>query len=324
MHLFEHHRLAPYTTLNLGGPARYFTEAPSVEALRESLQWARDRDLPVWILGGGSNVVFPDAGFPGLVIRIGIGGIDADPAFPGRYRVAAGVDWDRFVSRAVTDGAAGIECLSGIPGTAGATPIQNVGAYGQEVSQTIREVHCLERTTLETRTFGVEECAFAYRQSRFKHAERDRYVVLRVDFQLEPGGEATIRYAELNADVERAGGLKGLPAAEALSLVRERVLGLRRGKSMVLDPADPNTRSAGSFFLNPVVSAEAFRAIEERWAAGGGGAIPAFPAGDQVKVPAAWLVEHAGFGKGYRRGSAGVSTRHSLALVNYGESAADL
>ncbi len=318
--------LAPYTTLGLGGEARYFVECGSEEAVRAALALAADRRLPLYVLGGGSNVVFLDSGFPGLVLRITIGGMEFRDGESPEVRAGAGVDWDGLVQGAVARGWTGVECLSGIPGTVGGTPIQNVGAYGQEIAESLVSVECLDRTTLERRTFTARECAFGYRDSRFKRADRGRYVVLEVTLQLARDQRPRIRYPELQRAVAELGGLDTVAPGEAVRLVREAVLALRRRKSMVLDPADPNTRSAGSFFTNPVLSAAAFADLAQRWKE-----IPSFPADGGVKVPAAWLVEHAGFPKGYRgRGGggvgagAGISTRHALALVNRGGTSADL
>ena len=287
--------------------------------MRAALTWARERDVRTVILGGGSNVVFADAGFPALVLRVAIGGLEFRDGPAPEIVAGAGVEWDALVRGAVERQWAGVECLSGIPGTVGGTPIQNVGAYGQEVAQTIVSVACLDRDTLKRRVFEPEECGFGYRMSRFKRDDRDRYVVLEVTFRLERGGAPRLEYPELRAAVERAGG------PGDLAQVRETVLGLRRGKSMVLDPSDPNTRSAGSFFMNPVVPLSAFADLQARWhALGGNGRIPAFPADSGVKLSAAWLVEQAGFAKGYRHGGVGVSSRHSLALVNHAGTAAEL
>lgn len=319
--------LAPYTTLGLGGPARYFAECASEIQVRAALAYGSDRRLPVYILGGGSNVVFPDAGFPGVVLRVTIGGLEYRDSANPEVTAGAGVDWDVLVSGAVARGWTGIECLSGIPGTAGGTPIQNVGAYGQEVAETLASVTCLDRTTLERRTFTARECAFAYRDSRFKRDDRGRYVVLDVTFRLARDRAPHIRYAELRDAVARQTSLEAVPPAQAVQLVRETVLALRRGKSMVLDASDSNTRSVGSFFTNPVLAPPAFAKLEERWRdtrGGQGTAIPTFPADGGVKVPAAWLVERAGFPKGYRRGGAGISSRHALALVNFGGTSAEL
>lgn len=321
----EHVPLVPYTTLRLGGPARYFIECASETEVRRALAFGTDRDLPVWMLGGGSNVVFPDAGFPGLVARITIGGLDYREGPEPQVTAGAGVDWDTLVAGTVERGWTGIECLSGIPGTVGGTPIQNVGAYGQEVAETLVSVTCLDRTTLERKTFTAKDCAFGYRDSRFKRGDRGRYVVLDVTFRLARDRHPRIRYAELNNAVARVQPLETVPPADAIRVVRETVLALRRGKSMVLDPSDPNTRSVGSFFTNPVLAPPAFARLEQRWReTGQGSAIPTFQADDGVKVPAAWLVERAGFPKGYRRGGAGISSRHALALVNFGGTSAEL
>jgi len=330
VNLRENVSLAPYTTLQLGGPARYFVECASESEVRGALAHARERDLPVFVLGGGSNVVFSDGGFPGLVLRVAIGGIafggggGGDGATP-EISAGAGADWDTLVQGAVQRGWTGVECLSGIPGTVGGTPIQNVGAYGQEVSETLVQITCLDRTTLERRTFTAAECEFGYRDSRFKRRDRGRYVVLDVMLRLARDTAPRVRYPELRDTIARAGSLADAAPADAVRLVRQTVLALRRAKSMVLDPADPNARSAGSFFMNPVLTRPAFAELERRWQRGGGtSALPTFPAGDAVKVPAAWLVERAGFPKGYRRGGAGVSARHALALVNLGGTSAEL
>src|SRR5882762_8396956 len=291
--LREHVLLAPYTTLGLGGRARYFIECGTEEQVRAALSYAADRPLPAYVLGGGSNVVFLDSGFPGLILRITIGGIELRDGRAPEVRAGAGVDWDTLVEGVVQRGWSGVECLSGIPGTVGGTPIQNVGAYGQEIAETLVSVDCLDRATLERRTFTARDCAFGYRDSRFKRADRGRYVVLEVTLRLARDQKPRIRYPELQRAVAGLGGLETVAPADAVRQVREAVLGLRRRKSMVLDPDDPNTRSAGSFFTNPVVSAAAFAELAQQWKD-----IPSFPADGGVKVPAAWLVEHAGFSKG--------------------------
>ena len=319
--LREHVPLAPYTTLGLGGKARYFIECATDEQVGAALSDAAERRLPVYVLGGGSNIVFLDSGFPGIVLRITIGGMELRDGPGPEVRAGAGVDWDKLVQSVVERGWTGVECLSGIPGTVGGTPIQNVGAYGQEIAETLVSVDCLDRTTLERRTFTARDCAFGYRDSRFKRADRGRFVVLGVTLRLARDQKPRIRYPELERAVAGLGGCDTVPPGEAVALVRQAVLSLRRSKSMVLDPADPNTRSAGSFFTNPVVSAAAFADLAKRWKD-----IPSFPADSGVKVPAAWLVEHAGFPKGYRGsgGGAGISTRHALALVNLGGTSAEL
>ena len=285
-------KLADYTTLGLGGPARAFIAATTEDELIEAVKAARGE--PVLILGGGSNLVIADEGFPGTVIHIATAGIRVDG---GTVTAAAGESWDSVVEHTIAAGLSGLECLSGIPGLAGATPIQNVGAYGQEVSDTITGVRVFDRSEQKIRFFHNDMCGFGYRTSLFRGD--DRYVVLDVTFGLS-GEPKPIRYAELAAAV-------GAPAS--LGDIRAAVLALRRRKGMVIDPADPDARSAGSFFTNPVLDASAVPAGAPRFDAGDG----------RVKVPAAWLIERAGFGKGYA-GPDGVriSTKHTLALVNAG------
>jgi UDP-N-acetylmuramate dehydrogenase len=266
------------------------------------------RDEPVLVLGGGSNLLVSDAGFPGTVVHVATAGVRITP--DGTAAVAAGEDWDGVVARTVAERLAGIECLSGIPGSTGATPIQNVGAYGQEVAQPVVAVRAYDRQAREVRTLAPEECRFAYRHSRFK-AELDRWVVLEVTFALRPGEHsAPIRYAEL----ARTLGVD-VGASAPLAEVREAVLALRRGKGMVLDAADHDTWSAGSFFTNPVLDAAALPQGAPTWPQPDG----------RVKTSAAWLIEQAGFGKGYGSGRARLSTKHPLAVTNRGgATAADL
>ena len=317
--------LAPLTSLGLGGPARFLAEAESAGELREALAWADGRDLPVQVLGGGTNVVVPDAGFPGLVVRVVPDGL----AFEGsdgrvRVRAEAGVSWDALVRSSVERGLSGVECLSGIPGLAGAAPIQNIGAYGQELADTLVAVTCLDRPTGEVVRLPARACGFGYRTSRFRAEDRDRWVILSLELELGRDTPPRIRYPELAASLERSVDLRGMEPAAAALTVREHVLALRRRKSMVLDPDDPDARSAGSFFLNPVLEPEAFEELARRHAAGGGDPVPSFPAEHGVKVPAAWLVERAGFRKGHRHGAVGISSAHALALVNRGGTAAEL
>ena len=318
--------LAPFTTLGLGGPARYFHACATAAELREALTLAGQRRLRVQIIGGGSNLVVADAGFPGAVLKVAIGGVVLrDTAQGVEVTAGAGVEWDALVRQAVERGWTGIECLAGIPGTVGATPIQNVGAYGQEIADTLVSVRCLERDRLTEVVFTRDQCEFAYRNSRFKGRDRDGYVVLEVTLRLQRDTLPQVRYAELLQAVRRTGELERLEPTDAVSVVRNAVLELRRRKSMVLDPADPNTRSVGSFFVNPLLPVAAFHELVRRWrAAGGGDSIPTFPADGRVKVPAAWLIERAGFRKGQRLGAVGISTRHALALVNHGGTTTEL
>ncbi|MDX8153580.1 UDP-N-acetylmuramate dehydrogenase [Patulibacter brassicae] len=319
--------LARLTTLGLGGPAERVLVARDEDALVDAVTDADREQRPLLLVGGGSNLVVADDPLPGDVVVVRTAGTtDVDgPERDGRptvdRTVAAGASWDAVVASAVADGLAGIECLSGIPGATGATPIQNVGAYGQEVADTIVAVRVLDRRTGEVRELPAEACGFAYRDSAFKG--RARYVVLAVTFRL-PRDErsAPIRYAELAATLGVAVGER-VPAAEA----RDAVLALRRGKGMVLDPGDPDTRSAGSFFTNPILDAEAFAALERRVAErlGADVAPPRHPAGDgRWKSSAAWLIDRAGFGRGHARPGAAISSKHALALTSRGGTTDDL
>jgi len=312
-------QLSPLTTIVLGGIAKYFVACQSVDHVCEALRSAQNQKLRVHILGGGSNVIFSDEGFNGLVIRIemkGISYVDRGDSF--LVTAAAGEEWDGFVEHCIARHLGGIECLSGIPGFVGATPIQNVGAYGQEVRETIVSVKALDRQTLRSVEFSNSECMFGYRQSRFKSNDADKYVITGVTFRLHKNGRPVIRYPELQKFITLTTDLNTIAEGEpALRAVREAVLTLRRRKSMVINPNDRNSRSVGSFFMNPILSINQLNDVKSRWQRGGGeGEIPTFPAGDKAKIPAAWLVEHTGFLRGYRSGGVGISENHSLALVN--------
>jgi UDP-N-acetylmuramate dehydrogenase len=311
MHLVENKPLAPLTTLGVGGPARYFLEAHSEEEIFEGSAWAQQRSIPLFVLGGGSNLVVSDKGFNGLVLHIALRGIEiieADSADQVLFRAPAGENWDTFVQQTVEANCSGIECLAGIPGTVGGTPVQNVGAYGQEVALVIERVRAFdlpERTFLE---FSAAECEFAYRRSRFNSTDKNRYVVTRVDFKLQRGGAPTLKYADLNR-------LFAPDTAPTLVEAAATVRRIRQSKGMLLVEGDADCRSAGSFFKNPIVSTQAVQTI----AAIAGAPPPTYDAGpNERKIPAAWLIEQAGFTKGYSRGAAGISTRHTLALVNRG------
>ncbi|MFE2507224.1 UDP-N-acetylmuramate dehydrogenase [Streptomyces naganishii] len=306
--------LAPLTTFRLGGPAARLvtatTDAEVIDAVRE----ADAAGTPLLVIGGGSNLVIGDKGFDGTALRIATRGF----ALSGTtLELAAGEVWTDAVARAVEAGLAGIECLAGIPGSAGATPIQNVGAYGQEVSSTITEVVAYDREAGETVTLANEECSFSYRHSRFKE-HPERYVVLRVRFRLEDadGLSAPVKYAETARALGVAAGDR-VP----LGAARETVLKLRAGKGMVLDPEDRDTWSAGSFFTNPILTDSAFAAFRARVRErlGEDAEPPAYPAGEgRTKTSAAWLIDKAGFTKGYGTGPARISTKHTLALTNRG------
>lgn len=307
--------LAPLTTFRLGGPATRLVVATTDDEVITAVREADDAGTPLLIIGGGSNLVIGDKGFDGTALRIATRGFALDGT---RLELAAGEVWTDAVARTVEARLAGIECLAGIPGSAGATPIQNVGAYGQEVSGTITEVVAYDRTTGETVTLTNEECAFSYRHSRFKQ-HPERYVVLRVRFELEDAGglSAPMRYAETAKALGVEVGDR-VPAAEA----RDTVLRLRAGKGMVLDAEDHDTWSAGSFFTNPILTAAEYETFlgRVRDRLGDGAVPPAYPAGDGLtKTSAAWLIDRAGFTKGYGTGPARISTKHALALTNRGE-----
>jgi UDP-N-acetylmuramate dehydrogenase len=321
----ENKPLAAFTTLGIGGPARWFVDAANEEDIAEAAAWAGEHGVALFPLGGGSNLLVSDAGFDGLVLRIGLRGIasEKEPDHSGQivYQVAAGEDWDAFVERTVTDSCAGIECLAGIPGTVGGTPVQNVGAYGQEVASAIESVRAFDLQAHVFVEFSTAECGFAYRRSRFNSIDRGRYIVTRVDYRLTPGGAPTVRYADLHkALAERA--TEG--AEPTLAEVAAAVRSVRQSKGMLMVEGDPDCRSAGSFFKNPVVTEEQLPMI----AAAAAKEPPRFPAGldaentGRVKVPAAWLIEQAGFAKGYTLGAAGISSRHTLALINRGGASA--
>lgn len=300
--VFEHDvELAPYTTLELGGVAQHLVRIEHEDDLHEALAWANERDLSVTILGGGSNVVVADRGVRGLVVRMATRGIDeTHDGDTLRVRAAAGEAWDDVVLHAILRGACGIECLSGIPGSVGATPIQNVGAYGQEVADVIERVRVLDRASGEIRWLPRAACGFGYRTSAFKRAPGE-HIVLEVEYALRRGSPAAPRYAEL----ARALG----DGAPRLSEIRDAVLALRRSKSMVIDPRDENRRSVGSFFTNPIVDADIAARI----------AGPQWPQPDgRVKLAAAWLIEASGTTRGERHGAVGISSRHTLALVHHG------
>lgn len=311
MRVTEDVRLAPHTTLGLGGPARRFARVTNVDELKQALATAGDD--PVLVLGGGSNLVVRDGGFPGMAIQIAIEGVKIrDHGDHAVVSAFAGESWDGFVAQMVEAGLAGVECLSGIPGLVGATPMQNVGAYGQEVADTIVLVRVLDRQTGEVETFEPADCRFAYRTSAFKGS--DRWIVLEVRFRLARSPEsAPLAYPELSRALGVAEG-----ARAPLAAVREKVIALRRTKGMVVDPTDPDSRSAGSFFTNPIVDAETLARLEANLPPGT--ALPKWPAADgRTKLSAGWLIERAGFTKGFGTGRAGISSKHALALVNRGE-----
>jgi len=313
----EHVLLAPYTTLQIGGPARFFCQAANEAEVAQAAVFALDRELPLFVLGGGSNVLVSDAGFDGVVLRVGLLGISQESGNGDRVLVeaAAGANWNDLVLYSVERGYAGMECLAGIPGDVGGTPVQNVGAYGQEVAETIAKVRAFDRSNQRFVELDHAECGFAYRRSVFNTEARGRYIVTAVTYALRPGGEPALRYADLSRYFAAQ-----LEAGErpALRQVYDAVRSIREGKGMLAGQGGPDGRSAGSFFKNPVVPVDAIGRI----AIGAGCSedeIPRYAAAEgRVKLPAAWLVERAGFRRGFAMGRAAISSRHTLALVNLG------
>lgn len=318
--VLENVSLADFTTIGIGGPARWFVRAESLEQMRAALEWARESGHVPFILGGGSNLLIADEGWPGIVIHNGISGISLGEADGGEVLAVCGggVNWDDLVRATVEADLQGIECLSGIPGTVGASPVQNIGAYGQEVKDTIEWVDALERGSGELRRFGAEECGFGYRWSRFKGDDRDKYVITGVAFRLRRGGVPQLRYGDFARYFESK-----FITEPTLAEVREAVLEIRRGKGMVVDPGIADSRSCGSFFVNPIVTDEKARSVaqvaEGAGFAGADQSMPQYPAGPGlVKLSAAWLMEKSGLEKGMKLGNVGLSTRHVLAIINCG------
>src|SRR5882762_6528572 len=298
MTIQENVPLAPLTTLQVGGAARYFAELRREDDVREAAQFAKSHDLALFVLGGGSNLLVADSGWPGLVLRIAIGGITSPNTndAPGNavlFSVGAGVNWDDFVAQAVVQNCAGIECLSGIPGSVGGTPVQDVGAYGQEVSDTIESVRALDLKEDRIVVLPKPACGFRYRTSIFNTTERGRYIISRVTYRLTPGGSPSLKYADLQKHFAGAGN------PPSLAQVRTAVRQIRQSKGMLIVPGDPDCRSAGSFFKNPVLSEEQHEDLKNRAAARGLN-VPSYPALEtHKKVSAAWLVERSGFAKGF-------------------------
>lgn len=303
--------LGPRTTIRIGGEAAYFCRVNQRERLVAAIRWARRQGLPHLVLGGGSNLLLPDVGFAGLVLSMEIRGRGVRRRGEAvLLELGAGEIWDEIVARAVANGWAGIECLSGIPGKVGAAPIQNIGAYGQELSRSLREVEALDLETLEFRRLKASECGLAYRDSRFKSRQPRRFIVTAVGLALKAGGAPTIRYPDLAAR---------LPESATLAQAREAVLAVRRSKSMIIDDRDPNSRGCGSFFVNPILSQAEYEAFKKREP----GTHPHYPSDEgRIKLSAAWLMDNAGFNKGFARGNVGLSRNHCLAIINRGNGTA--
>lgn len=319
MLLEENVPLAPLTTFRIGGPARYFVEAHTRAEVAEAVSYAQAKSLLLFVLGGGSNLVVADSGWPGLVLKVAITGIERRPGeTDGKavFDVGAGEPWDQFVAEAVRRNCGGIECLSGIPGSVGGTPVQNVGAYGQEVSHTIESVEVFDLKDRQVRELCNEACGFSYRSSIFNTTERGRFIILRVTYALTPNGKPYLEYADLKRHFE------GRESSPSLAETRESVRHIRARKGMLIVEGDPDCRSAGSFFKNPVLSEQQHEDLRKR-AEEKHLSIPSYPALDRTrKVSAAWLVEHSGFFRGFTLGHVGISSKHALAIVNRGEGTA--
>jgi UDP-N-acetylmuramate dehydrogenase len=302
--------LAPLTTLGVGGSARWLLRAHTRDDVDRAHRWSQSNGVPLFVLGGGSNLVIADEGFDGLVVHVDVRGrTHATDGQDMLVTVGAGEPWDETVEDCVARGLAGVECLSGIPGTVGGTPIQNVGAYGQDVARSIDRLTAYDRAAATVCTLTRDECAFSYRTSRFKTTDSDRFVIADVTFRLRPG-PPTATYPDIVEYLARAG-----VSTPDVRDVRNAVLAVRRRKGMVIEPGDADTRSVGSFFMNPVVPER----DRDRVSTVAGAQPPAFPADrGRVKLPAAWLIERAGFGRGDADGNVGISTKHTLALINRG------
>jgi UDP-N-acetylmuramate dehydrogenase len=318
--------LAPHTTINLGGEARYFCECLNENELTECLHFAQDNNLRFAVIGGGSNVIFPDEGFDGLVIKLAGENIEVTDETDSKVliKVWAGTNWDKFVEWSVNNGYQGIECLSGIPGSTGATPIQNVGAYGQEVSDTIINVGCINKTNFEQITFSNSQCRFGYRDSIFKNELRDNYILNYVIFKLSKVNDPEIKYYDLIDEINNSPEYNTLLKRESkLIFVRDKIIGIRKRKSMVQDETDSESKSCGSFFTNPVLDFDEFNEVTGKIREHGLD-MPFYKSKDKFKIPAAFLIEKAGFEKGYSKGRAGISRNHTLALVNRGGTTKEL
>jgi UDP-N-acetylmuramate dehydrogenase len=314
--LQENIPLAPLTTINIGGSAKYFVAAASVAEVQEAVAWSGAHNLPLLVLGGGSNLLIADSGWDGLALKIAIAGIERHEEHSANGKVffeaGAGESWDRFVSTTVQARCAGVECLSGIPGTVGGTPVQNVGAYGQEVSEAIVSVQVLDLNDGRVRNLRTEACEFGYRSSIFNTSARGRFIVLSVTYALMPEGKPRLAYADLKRH------FNGWAMPPTLAETREAVRHIRALKGMLIVPGDPDCQSAGSFFKNPVLSEEQHEAVQKR-ASARQLTLPSYPAlEERKKVSAAWLVEHSGFRKGFGFGRVGISHKHALAIVNRG------
>ena len=307
--------LAPLTTFGIGGPARFFVNAKSENDVFGALEFSNINNVPLFVMGSGSNLLVSDSGFPGVVLKVDLKGVSFESAADQMFISAeAGEDWDQLVAQAVSRGLAGVECLSGIPGSVGGTPVQNVGAYGQEISEVLASVRVLDRHDGKIRELANADCGFSYRTSIFNTAEKNRYIVLGVTYVLRAGGVPTTRYADLRRRFEAAA------RPPSLTDVRIAVREIRASKAMLISAGDLDCRSAGSFFKNPIVSDEVYLRLQSSSSE----PVPRYPVrAGYVKVAAAWLIERSGIAKGFTMGPAAVSSKHTLALVNTGGAQAE-
>lgn len=309
--------LSDYTSIGLGGKAKLFLKCKSANEIISALVYAKENNLKVQVLSGGSNIIFPDIGYYGFIIKNELKGIEF--AEKGNFvfvKSGAGENWDDFVKLIINKGLSGIECLSGIPGSVGATPIQNVGAYGQEVKDTIVSLNAIDRDSLNNVSFQNEDCNFGYRQSRFKLKDKDKFIITDVTFRFIKDKQPEIKYTELQKYLDSSINLSETKdLKQNLNQIRKAVLDLRKKKSMVIDKSDPNSKSCGSFFMNPVLNEKTFELFKSKFNSFEE-SFPFYKTGNDYKIPAAWLVEKSGFEKGYKRGGVGISENHSLALIN--------
>jgi UDP-N-acetylmuramate dehydrogenase len=317
--------LSEFTTIGLGGPAKYFFIARTNQELMDAVKYSNSLGIQFFIIGGGSNVIFSDQGFDGLIIKNEITGFELiDHDGYTELVVDSGEAWDDLVEKTVSLGLSGIECLSGIPGTAGATPVQNVGAYGQEVSDTITFVEGIDLESYEVKKFSNDECIFSYRDSRFKGKDKGRFFISKVGYRLSKLNEPCLKYEALNNEIRlNHGDFDLMERIMKLRIIRETVLEIRRKKSMVVDKDDPESRSCGSFFTNPILSVSEFENLKNQFSSELRLA-PVFVDGEKVKIPAAWLIEKSGFSRGYSINGAAISANHTLALVNKGTTSKEL
>lgn len=320
-------KLSTLTSIKFGGTAKYFASFNNIYELRELLNFAKNENQKIVILGGGSNVIFPDEGFDGLVLKNNIKELNYEINSNSNeviFKAGAGENWDSYVKFCCEEGFQGIECLSGIPGSTGATPIQNVGAYGQEVADTIVNVQALRIEDNSIVNFNKHECGFAYRSSIFKKEQKDRYIITEVTFRLKLNSPPELKYKELKDEVENDEKYKKLTDnTEKLNFAREKVIQIRKRKSMVIDENDENSVSCGSFFMNPVLSESEYKIFSDK-IKDFQNQPRVFSSESGIKIPAAWLIENAGFKKGFSKNGAAISTNHSLALVNKGSTTENL